>query len=85
VALRADLFKVIKAAIDGAGETNHGSITAPAGSRIISKEVLKAYCGSMDWQDPAKPKSFRTMLARHLSGLRSQDLIGFDRHSVWLA
>jgi hypothetical protein len=24
------------------------------------------------------------MLAKYLSALRAQDLIGFDRHSVWL-
>jgi hypothetical protein len=83
--LAGDLFKVIKRAIDDAGVTDHNSVTAPRGARAVSKDILKAYCVSMAWQDPeGNPHGFRTMLARHLSGLRAQELIGFDRDLLWL-
>ena len=83
--LAGDLFKVIKRTIDEAGESNHNSVTAPRGVRAVSKDKLKAYCASMAWQDPdGNPHGFRTMLARHLSGLRAQELIGFDREWLWL-
>jgi hypothetical protein len=83
--LAGDLFKVIQRAIDEAGEASRGTVSVPAGARSISKDTLKAYCTSMAWQDPeGNAHSFRTMLAKYLSALRAQDLIGFDRHSVWL-
>jgi AAA domain len=83
--LAGDLFKVIKRAIDEAGDVNHNLVTAPRGVRSVSRETLKAYCVSMAWQDPeGNPHGFRTMLARHLSGLRAQEIIGFDREWLWL-
>ena len=83
--MAGDLFKIIKAAVDEAGVINHSSIAIPRGTRAISKDTLKAYCNSKDWLDPqGNPDSFRAMLSKYLSGLRAQDLIGFDRNWIWL-
>jgi AAA domain len=80
-----DLLKVIRRASEEAGERNVESLAVPNNVRVISKANLKRYCTTMDWQDPGgKPDSFRTMLNKNLSALRSADLIGFDRDWVWL-
>jgi hypothetical protein len=83
--LAGDLLKVIRRAIEDAGERNVQSIAVPNNVSAVSKANLKRYCTTMDWQDPeAKPDSFRVMLNKNLSSLRSMDLIGFDRDWVWL-
>jgi hypothetical protein len=80
-----DLLKVIRRAIEEAGSTNVESLAVPNNVRAVSKANLKRYCTTMDWQDPdGKPDSFRSMLNKNLSALRSSDLIGFDREWVWL-
>lgn len=80
-----DLLKVIRRAVEEAGKTNVDSLAVPNNVRAASRAALKRYCTSMDWQDPAgKPESFRVMLNKNLSALRSSDLIGFDRDWVWL-
>jgi hypothetical protein len=80
-----DLLKVIRRAVEESGERNVDSIAVPNNVRAVSKANLKRYCTTMDWQDPeGKPDSFRSMLNKNLSALRSGDLIGFDRDWVWL-
>jgi hypothetical protein len=80
-----DLLKVIRRAVEEAGERNVESLVVPNNVRAVSKANLKRYCVTMDWQDPqGKPDSFRVMLNKNLSALRSMDLIGFDRDWVWL-
>lgn len=80
-----DLLKVIRRATEEAGERNVESVAVPNNVRAVSKTNLKRYCTTMDWQDPeGKPDSFRSMLNKNLSALRSADLIGFDREWVWL-
>lgn len=80
-----DLLMVIRRAVEDAGERNVDSVAVPNNVRAVSKANLKRYCTTMDWQDPeGKPDSFRTMLNKNLSALRSADLIGFDRDWVWL-
>jgi hypothetical protein len=80
-----DLLKVIRRAVEEAGERNVESVTVPNNVRAASKANLKRYCTTMDWQDAeGKPDSFRVMLNKNLSALRSMDLIGFDREWVWL-
>jgi hypothetical protein len=80
-----DLLKVIRRAVEESGERNVDSVVVPNNVRAVSKANLKRYCTTMDWQDPeGKPDSFRTMLNKNLSALRSADLIGFDRDWVWL-
>jgi hypothetical protein len=80
-----DLLKVIRRAVEEAGERNVESIAVPNNIRAVSKANLKRYCTTMDWQDAeGKPDSFRVMLNKNLSALRSTDLIGFDRDWVWL-
>lgn len=80
-----DLFKVIRRAIEEAGERNPESLAVPNNVRAVSRENLKRYCTVMAWQDPVgKPDSFRGMLSRNLSALRASDLIGFDEGWVWL-
>jgi hypothetical protein len=80
-----DLLKVIRRAIEEAGERNAESVAVPNNVRAVSKANLKRYCTTMDWQDAeGKPDSFRVMLNKNLSALRSTDLVGFDREWVWL-
>lgn len=80
-----DLLKVIRRAIEEAGERNPESLAVPNNVRAASRENLKRYCTVMAWQDPVgKPDSFRSMLSRHLSALRADGLIGFDEGWVWL-
>lgn len=81
-----DLLKVIRRAIEEAGERNPDSLAVPNNVRAVSRENLKRYCTVMAWQDPVgKPDSFRAMLNKYLSGLRASDLIGFDEGWIWLA
>jgi hypothetical protein len=83
--LAGDLLKVIRRAVEEAGERNVESVAVPNNVRAVSKANLKRYCTTMDWQDPeGKLDSFRSMLSKNLSALRSMDLIGFDREWVWL-
>jgi hypothetical protein len=83
--LAGDLLKVIRRAIEESGENNVESLAVPNNVRAVSRTNLKRYCTSMDWQDPeGKPESFRVMLNKNLSALRSMDLIGFDRDWTWL-
>lgn len=80
-----DLLKVIRRAVEDAGERNVDSVAVPNNVRAVSRANLKRYCTTMDWQDPeGKADSFRSMLNKTLSALRSADLIGFDRDWVWL-
>ncbi len=80
-----DLLKVIRRAVEDAGERNVDSVAVPNNVRAVSRANLKRYCTTMDWQDPeGKANSFRSMLNKTLSALRSADLIGFDRDWVWL-
>lgn len=80
-----DLFKVIRRAIEEAGQRNPESLAVPNNVRAVSRENLKRYCTVMAWQDPVgKPNSFRGMLSRNLSTLRASDLVGFDEGWVWL-
>ena len=80
-----DLLKVIRRAVEDAGERNVESVAVPNNARAVSRANLKRYCTTMDWQDPNdKPDSFRVMLNKTLSALRAAELIGFDRDWVWL-
>jgi hypothetical protein len=80
-----DLLKVIRRAIEEAGETNVGSAAVPNNVRAISRSTLKNYCVTMDWQQSdISPNVFRAMLSKTLSQLRARDRIGFDREWVWL-
>jgi len=80
-----DLLKVIRRAVEEAGERNVESVAVPNNVRAVSKSNLKRYCATMDWQDQdGKADAFRSMLSKNLSHLRSADLIGFDRDWVWL-
>ena len=80
-----DLLKVIRRAVEESGERNVDSVAVPNNVRAVSKTNLKRYCTTMDWQDAeGKPDSFRVMLNKNLSALRSADMIGFDREWVWL-
>ncbi len=80
-----DLLKVIRRAVEEDGERNVESVAVPNNVRAVSRTSLKRYCTTMDWQDAeGKPDSFRVMLNKNLSALRSADLIGFDRDWVWL-
>lgn len=80
-----DLLKVIRRAIEEAGERNVESLAVPNNVRAVSRDNLKRYCTVMAWQDPVgKPDSFRGMLSRTLSALRASDLIGFDEGWIWL-
>jgi hypothetical protein len=80
-----DLLKVIRRAVEEAGERNVESTAVSNNLRAVSKANLKRYCTTMDWQDAeGKPDSFRVMLNKNLSALRSTDFIGFDRDWVWL-
>ena len=80
-----DLLKVIRRAVEEAGERNIKSVAVPNNVQAVSKATLKRYCTTMDWQDQEeKPDAFRSMLSKTLSGLRSSDLIGFDKEWVWL-
>jgi len=80
-----DLLKVIRRAIEEAGERNVASVAVPNNVRAVSKSNLKRYCARMDWQDQdGKADAFRSMLSKNLSHLRAADLIGFDRDWVWL-
>ncbi|MET4259798.1 hypothetical protein ABIC09_004756 [Bradyrhizobium sp. S3.12.5] len=83
--VKGDLLKVIRRAIEEAGERNVDNLTVPNNVRAVRREDLKRYCASMDWQDPAgKPDSFRAMLNKTLNTLRAADLIGFDTEWIWL-
>jgi hypothetical protein len=80
-----DLLKVIRRGVEENGERNVESVAVPNNVRAVSRANLKRYCTTMDWQDAeGKPESFRVMLNKNLSALRSMDLIGFDREWVWL-
>ena len=81
-----DLLKVIRRAIEDMGERNVDSVAVPNNTFAVSRENLKRYCETMDWQqDPdRKPNVFRAMLSKTLSALRSQERIGFDKEWVWL-
>jgi AAA domain len=80
-----DLLKVIRRAIEEAGEISIGSAAVPNNVRTISRATLKRYCITMDWQNAeGAPHSFRTMLSKTLSQLRARDRISFDREWVWL-
>jgi hypothetical protein len=83
--LAGDLLLVIRRAINEAGQSNVPSPTVPNNTRAVSREMLKSYCRTMDWQDPdGKPDSFRGMLSRNLSILRATGAVNFDREWVWL-
>jgi hypothetical protein len=80
-----DLLKVIRRSIEESGETNVDSLAVPNNVRAVSRANLKRYCATMAWQEQDdKPDAFRSMLSKTLSGLRSLDLIGFDKSWVWL-
>jgi hypothetical protein len=80
-----DLLKIIKRAIDEAGETNAGGLDVPPNVRAVSRDMLKKYCATTAWQDPdEKPDAFRAALSRSLRSLRSRDLIGMDAQHIWL-
>jgi AAA domain len=83
--LAGDLLLVIRRAVDESGEANVGRAGLPKGVRAVSRENLKRYCKTMAWQDlEGKPDSFRGMLSRNLSALRSRGHVGFDPEWVWL-
>jgi hypothetical protein len=79
-----DLLKIIRRAIEDAGETNVGSVNVPNNVRAVSRDTLKKYCATMAWQQEGADNAFRAMLSKTLSQLRERDLIGFDREWVWL-
>lgn len=80
-----DLLKVIRHAIEEAGERNVDSLAGPNNVGALSRKNLKRYCTVMGWQDAkGKPDSFRAMLNKTLSTLRAAGLIGFDKEWVWL-
>nr|WP_249805485.1 AAA family ATPase [Bradyrhizobium sp. 76] len=83
--VKGDLLKVIRRAIEEAGERNVHSLAVPNNVPAVGRENLKRYCASMDWQDPrGKPDSFRAMLNKTLNTLRAANLIGFDKEWIWL-
>jgi AAA domain len=81
-----DLLKIIRLAIEETGQTNPPDTTlVPRNVRAASRENLKNYCKIKDWNDPeGKPHSFRTLLGRHLSGLRGGEHIGYSADWIWL-
>lgn len=83
VGVAADLLKVIHRAIDEAGEIGIAGSEAPANARAVSRDNLKRYCTTMDWQQDKQVNSFRAVLSTNLSALRSRDRIGFNSSAVW--
>ena len=80
-----DLLKIIRRAVHEAGEVNVGAGTVPDNVRAASRNTLKSFCKTMDWQDPdEKPDAFRAALSRNLSALRDATLIGYSRDWIWL-
>lgn len=79
-----DLLKIIKRAIEEAGQTNIDSVAAPRGARAVNHDLVKNYCSTMDWQQDRKPNAFRAVLSKSLSQLRARDTIGFDQRWIWV-
>jgi hypothetical protein len=79
-----DLLKIIKRAIEEAGQTNIDSVAAPRSARVVNHDLLKNYCSTMDWQQDRKPNAFRAVLSKSLSQLRARDTIGFDQRWIWV-
>lgn len=80
-----DLLKVIRHAIEEAGDRKVDSLAVPNKVGAISRENLKKRCAVAGWQDAkGKPDSFRAMLSSTLSALRAAGQIGFDKEWVWL-
>jgi hypothetical protein len=79
-----DLLKVIRHAIDEAGDASIVGKDAPQGARAVSRDMLKKYCATMGWQQDKADNSFRAVLSGNLSVLRSADVIGFDGAAVWM-
>ena len=84
VGVAADLLKVLRRAVDEAGQTGIAGSGAPANVRAVKRDMLKKYCATMDWQQDKEDNSFRGVLSNNLSTLRSRDLIGFDQAAVWI-
>lgn len=79
-----DLLKVIRRAVDEAGDTAAAGKDAPPGARAVTRDMLKKYCATMSWQQDKGANSFRAVLSSNLSALRSADLIGFDEATIWM-
>jgi hypothetical protein len=80
-----DLLKVIRRAIEEAGERNVDSVAVPNNVCAVGRENLKRCCALMHWQDQAgKPDSFRAMFNKTLNTLRDAGQIGFDKEWIWL-
>ena len=80
-----DLLKIIRYTIEESGTTSPDSSVVPPNTRAATRANLKNYCKLRDWQDPdGKPDGFRTLINRHLSGLRDGGHIGYTQDWVWL-
>lgn len=82
--LAGDLLDVIRRAFAEKGEP--GIAPSAPSAVAISRETLKNYCISMEWQDPSnRPDSFRTMLRRHLNKLQALGHVKWDEHEwIWM-
>lgn len=82
--VNGDLLKVIRRAIDEAGERNVADNLVPRTVSAIDRATLRRFCKSMAWQDQdAEPDSFRNVLNRSLKALRAVDAIGFTQDWIW--
>jgi hypothetical protein len=82
--VNGDLLKVIRRALDEAGQINAAGGSTPNNVRAVSIDDLRNYCRTMDWQQEGKPNAFRAALSRGLSSLRSIEQIGMERGWVWV-
>jgi hypothetical protein len=83
IGVSGDLLLVLRRAIEEMGKTGINGI--PKNIRAVSRSNLKNYCRTMAWQDPdGKPDSFRGMLSKNLSTLRSRGHVAFNTEKVWI-
>ena len=79
------LLKVIRRALEEAGERNVASDLVPPNTPAIDRATTRRYCKIMAWQDQdEKPDAFRATLSRSLSTLRDAGAIGFTQDWIWL-
>ena len=83
IGVSGDLLLVLRRAIEEMGKTGINGI--PKNIRAVSRSNLKNYCRTMAWQDPdGKPDSFRGMLSKNLSTLRSRGHVAFNTEWIWI-
>jgi hypothetical protein len=79
------VFDIVVAAVAESGVAGLAGDLAPAATRAVARETLKAYAKAAGWWDEEDDKSSRTRFSARLNELAGKHAIGLTAAHAWLA